>query len=86
MNAFWLCLTGSNSADAKAGGLFFSGKPMIRKAMELADHVLQDSPEQRLKMPVCMDVSDEEAEEEEMMEVRSNVKFILPSFFFTFSE
>ncbi|KAG7334314.1 hypothetical protein KOW79_002721 [Hemibagrus wyckioides] len=63
---------GSDSADAKAGGLFFSGKPVIRKAMELADYVLQDSPEQRLKMPVCMDASDEEAEEEEMMEVEKS--------------
>lgn len=50
--------------------------------MELADRVLQDSPEQRLKMPVCMDASDEEAEDEEM-EVRSNVKHVfLASIFF----
>lgn len=76
MNAFWLCLTGSDSADAKVGGLFYSGRPVIRKALELADHVLQDSPDQRLKMPVCMDASDEEAEDEEMMEVKSNVKYI----------
>lgn len=62
-------LTGSDCADARTGGLFFSGKPVIRSAMERADHVLQDSPEQRLKMPVCMDVSDEEDEE---MEVYSN--------------
>ncbi|XP_072533622.1 DNA mismatch repair protein Msh6 isoform X2 [Salminus brasiliensis] len=41
--------------------------------MELADHVLQDSPEQRLKMPVCMDVSDEDEEDEEEMEVEKSV-------------
>ncbi|MCI4376690.1 hypothetical protein PGIGA_G00191290 [Pangasianodon gigas] len=63
---------GSDSADAKTGGLFSSGKPVIRRAMELADRVLQDSPEKRLKMPICMDASDEEAEDEEMMEVEKS--------------
>lgn len=50
--------------------------------MELADCVLQDSPEQRLKIPVCMDASDEEAEDEEMMEVQSNVMYIFLASFF----
>lgn len=45
--------------------------------MELADRVLQDSPEERrLKTPVCMDASDEETDDEEIMEVSSNVKDI----------
>ncbi|XP_060781318.1 DNA mismatch repair protein Msh6 isoform X2 [Neoarius graeffei] len=65
-------IRGSHSADAKTGGLFFSGKPVIRRAMELADRVLQDSPEQRLKMPVCMDASDDEVEHEEMMEIEKS--------------
>ncbi|TNN50390.1 DNA mismatch repair protein Msh6 [Liparis tanakae] len=56
---------GSDSSDAKTGGVFFSGKPAIRRAMELADGVMFDSPEKRLKMPVCMDPSDDEEEEEE---------------------
>ncbi|XP_068580726.1 DNA mismatch repair protein Msh6 isoform X2 [Cebidichthys violaceus] len=63
---------GSDSSDAKTGGLFFSGKPAIRRSVELADGVMFDSPEKRLKMPVCMDPSDEEEEddeEEEEMEV-----------------
>uniref|UniRef100_A0A673NMN8 MutS homolog 6 (E. coli) n=1 Tax=Sinocyclocheilus rhinocerous TaxID=307959 RepID=A0A673NMN8_9TELE len=60
---------GSDSADAKSGGVFFSGKPVIRKAMELADVAMKDSPEQRLKMSMCMDPSDEEEEDEEDMEV-----------------
>lgn len=60
---------GSDSSDAKAGGIFFSGKPVIRRAMELADAVMFDSHEKRLKMPVCADPSDEEEEEEEDMEV-----------------
>lgn len=34
--------------------------------MKLADEAMSDSPEKRLKMPVCMDLSDEEDEEEEM--------------------
>ncbi|XP_030011283.1 DNA mismatch repair protein Msh6 isoform X2 [Sphaeramia orbicularis] len=57
---------GSDSSDAKPGGVFFTGKPVIRHAMELADGVMFDSPEKRLKMPVCMDPSDEEDDDEEM--------------------
>lgn len=62
-------VAGSDSSDAKPGGLFFSGKPVIRHAMELADGVMFDSPEKRLKMPVCMDPSDDEDDDEEEMEV-----------------
>ncbi|KAM9809995.1 DNA mismatch repair protein Msh6 [Syngnathus typhle] len=57
---------GSDSSDSKTGGLFFSAKPEIRHAMELADKVLFDSPEKRLKMPLCSDPSDEEEEEMEL--------------------
>ncbi|XP_028280111.1 DNA mismatch repair protein Msh6 isoform X2 [Parambassis ranga] len=57
---------GSDSSDAKTGGVFFSGRPVIRRAMGLADDVLFDTPEKRLKMPLCTDPSDEEEEEEEM--------------------
>ncbi|XP_023267607.1 DNA mismatch repair protein Msh6 [Seriola lalandi dorsalis] len=57
---------GSDSSDAKTGGVFFSGKPVIRRAMELADGVMFDSPEKRLKIPLCTDPSDEEEEDEEM--------------------
>ncbi|CAB1338447.1 unnamed protein product [Coregonus sp. 'balchen'] len=46
-----------------------SGKPVIRRAMELADAAMPDSSETRLKMPVCMDPSDAEEEEEEDMEL-----------------
>lgn len=60
---------GSDSSDAKTGGVFFSGKPVIRRAMELADAAMPDSPETRLKMPVCMDPSDAEEDEEEDMEL-----------------
>nr|XP_046257364.1 DNA mismatch repair protein Msh6 [Scatophagus argus] len=57
---------GSNSSDAKMGGVFFSGKPVIRRAMELADKVMSDSPKKRLKMRLCMDASDDEDDDEEM--------------------
>lgn len=57
---------GSDSSDVKPGGVFFSGKPVIRHAMELADGLIFDSPEKRLKIPLCMDPSDEEEEDEEM--------------------
>ncbi|XP_059215090.1 DNA mismatch repair protein Msh6 isoform X2 [Centropristis striata] len=60
---------GSDSSDAKIGGVYFSGKPVIRRAMELADGVMFDSREERLKMPLCMDPSDEEEEEDEEMEL-----------------
>lgn len=63
---------GSDSSDVKPGGVFFSGTPVIRRAMELADKAIFDSPEKRLKMPICTDPSDEEEDdedEEEEMEV-----------------
>ncbi|KAM9364542.1 DNA mismatch repair protein Msh6 [Pholidichthys leucotaenia] len=64
---------GSDSSDAQTGGLFFSGKPVIRRAMELADGVMFDNPEKRLKMPLCIDPSDEEEEDDEEMELDSSV-------------
>lgn len=64
---------GSDSSDAKIGGVFFSGKPVIRHAMELADGVMFDSPDKRLKMPLCTDPSDEEEDEDEDMEVDKSV-------------
>lgn len=65
MCRFVLC-AGSDSSEAKLGGVFFCGKPVIQQAMKLADEVMSHSPEKRLKMPLCMDPSDEEGEEEEM--------------------
>ena len=56
---------GSDSSDAKTGGVFFSSKPVIRRAMELADAVMFDSPEKRLKKPLCTDPSDEEDEDDD---------------------
>lgn len=73
MLPFLFHYAGSDSSDAKSGGVFFSGKPVIRQAMKLADEVMFESPEKRLKTPLCMDPSDEEEDndddEEEEMEV-----------------
>uniref|UniRef100_A0AAV2JPE1 DNA mismatch repair protein n=1 Tax=Knipowitschia caucasica TaxID=637954 RepID=A0AAV2JPE1_KNICA len=60
---------GSDSSDAKIGGVFFSNKPVIRRAMELADAVMFDTDEKRLKIPVCTDPSGDEEEEDEQMEL-----------------
>uniref|UniRef100_A0A3Q3ILE9 DNA mismatch repair protein n=1 Tax=Monopterus albus TaxID=43700 RepID=A0A3Q3ILE9_MONAL len=62
-------VAGSDSSDAKTGGVFFSSKPVIRHAMELADKVMFDSPEKRLKTPLCTDPSDEEEGDDDEMEV-----------------
>nr|XP_019947625.1 PREDICTED: DNA mismatch repair protein Msh6 isoform X1 [Paralichthys olivaceus] len=60
---------GSDSSDAKTGGVFFSGKPVIQHAMELADGVMCKSPEKRIQIPLCTDPSEDEDEYEEEMEV-----------------
>lgn len=62
--SMYTVVAGSDSSDAKTGGVFFSGKPVIRRAMELADRVMFDNPEKRLKMALCTDPSDEEDDEE----------------------
>lgn len=69
MIRLYTVVPGSDSSDAKSGGVFFSGKPVIRRAMELADRVMLDSPEKRLKMPLCTDPSDDEEDDDEEMEV-----------------
>ncbi|XP_015218440.1 DNA mismatch repair protein Msh6 [Lepisosteus oculatus] len=55
---------GSDSSDAKVGGTFFSGKPVIRRAMEMADSAMKDDPGKRLQLAVCTEPSDDEDEEE----------------------
>ncbi|KAJ0066729.1 hypothetical protein NL108_002355, partial [Boleophthalmus pectinirostris] len=64
---------GSDSSDAKIGGVFFSNKPVIRRSMELADAVMFDTDEKRLKMPICTDPSDDEEEEEDMEVDKSTI-------------
>lgn len=73
-------VAGSDSSDTKIGGVFFTGKPVIHRAMELADSVMFDSPEKRLKMPLCKDPSDDEEDDDEAMEVTfAYVRFVYSS-------
>uniref|UniRef100_H3B5L6 DNA mismatch repair protein n=3 Tax=Latimeria chalumnae TaxID=7897 RepID=H3B5L6_LATCH len=58
--------TGSDCKETQRGGMFFSGKPEIRKAMKLADDALKKSKEKRLELAVCTEPSEDEDEEEEM--------------------
>ncbi|XP_038669646.1 DNA mismatch repair protein Msh6 [Scyliorhinus canicula] len=58
---------GSECKEAQRGGVYFSGKPEIRRAMELADNAIPKSRERRLELAVCCEPS--EPEEEEEMEV-----------------
>ncbi|XP_078413344.1 DNA mismatch repair protein Msh6 [Cetorhinus maximus] len=64
--------TGSECKEAQRGGAYFSGKPEIRRATELADDAIPKSREERLELAVCSEPSepeDEEEEEEGEMEV-----------------
>ncbi|XP_078085788.1 DNA mismatch repair protein Msh6 isoform X2 [Mustelus asterias] len=62
---------GSECKEAQRGGVYFSGKPEIRRAMELANKAIPKSREARLELAVCCEPSEseEEDEEEEEMEV-----------------
>ncbi|XP_067901328.1 DNA mismatch repair protein Msh6 [Heterodontus francisci] len=63
--------TGSECKEAQRGGVYFSGKPEMRRAMEMADDAIQKSREARLELAVCTEPSepDDDDEEEEEMEV-----------------
>ncbi|XP_042718176.1 DNA mismatch repair protein Msh6 isoform X2 [Lagopus leucura] len=58
---------GSSDREVLKGGMFYSTKPEIKKAMELADDAMSKDKPKRLELAVCSEPSDaEEAEEEEM--------------------
>ncbi|XP_015133604.2 DNA mismatch repair protein Msh6 isoform X1 [Gallus gallus] len=58
---------GSSDREVLKGGMFYSMKPEIKKAMELADDAMSKDKTKRLELAVCSEPSDaEEAEEEEM--------------------
>ncbi|MBN3270812.1 MSH6 protein, partial [Polyodon spathula] len=56
---------GSDASSAKVGGVFFSGRPEIRRAVDLADSAMKDDAEKRLQLAVCVEPSEDEEEEEE---------------------
>lgn len=61
-----LCFTGSSDGDTMKGGMFYSTKPEIKRAMVLADDAMSKDKTKRLELAVCNEPSDTEEEEEEM--------------------
>ncbi|XP_066481801.1 DNA mismatch repair protein Msh6 isoform X2 [Tiliqua scincoides] len=57
---------GSAGRDTQRGGMFYSSRPEIKRAMELADAALQKDKDERLDLAVCDKPSESEEEEEEM--------------------
>ncbi|XP_072436706.1 DNA mismatch repair protein Msh6 [Chiloscyllium punctatum] len=62
--------TGPGCKEAQRGGIYFSGKPEIRRAVELADAAFPKSREKRLELAVCTEPSEPEEEEEEEQEMQ----------------
>ncbi|XP_062979937.1 DNA mismatch repair protein Msh6 isoform X2 [Elgaria multicarinata webbii] len=60
---------GSTGRDTQRGGMFYSSKPEIKRAMELADAALRKEKSERLDLAVCDKASESEEEDEEEMEV-----------------
>ncbi|XP_054841722.1 DNA mismatch repair protein Msh6 isoform X2 [Eublepharis macularius] len=62
--------TGSTGRETQRGGMFYSSKPEIKKAMELADAALGKDKSDRLSLAVCDKPSEsEEEDEDEEMEI-----------------
>ncbi|XP_035177058.1 DNA mismatch repair protein Msh6 isoform X1 [Oxyura jamaicensis] len=57
---------GSSDGETQKGGMFYSTKPEIKKAMELADSAMSKDKTKRLELAVCSEPSDTEEEEVEM--------------------
>ncbi|XP_015283165.1 PREDICTED: DNA mismatch repair protein Msh6 isoform X1 [Gekko japonicus] len=60
--------TGSTGRETQRGGMFYSPKPEIKRAMELADIALGKDKTERLDLAVCDKPSESEEEEEDEME------------------
>uniref|UniRef100_A0A8C3U129 DNA mismatch repair protein n=1 Tax=Catharus ustulatus TaxID=91951 RepID=A0A8C3U129_CATUS len=63
---------GSSDGETMKGGLFYSTKPEIKRAMVLADDAMTKDKTKRLELAVCNEPSDTEEEEEEMEEMSEN--------------
>ncbi|NWI79180.1 MSH6 protein, partial [Dryoscopus gambensis] len=59
---------GSSDGETMKGGMFYSTKPEIKRAMVLADDAMSKDKTKRLELAVCNEPSDTEEEEEEMEE------------------
>ncbi|NXW79941.1 MSH6 protein, partial [Hirundo rustica] len=60
---------GSSDGETKKGGMFYSTKPEIKRAMVLADDAMSKDETKRLELAVCNEPSDTEEEEEEIEEM-----------------
>ncbi|KAK9412169.1 DNA mismatch repair protein Msh6 [Crotalus adamanteus] len=56
---------GSTGRDTQRGGMFYSSRPEIKRAMELADVALRKDKSERLGLAICDKPSESEGEEEE---------------------
>lgn len=65
-----MVFTGSSDGETMKGGMFYSTKPEIKRAMVLADDAMSKDKTKRLELAVCNEPSDTEEEEEEEMEVK----------------
>ncbi|XP_032627935.1 DNA mismatch repair protein Msh6 [Chelonoidis abingdonii] len=55
---------GSAVRETQRGGMFYSSKPEIKRAMEMADDAMRKDKTKRLELAVCNEPSDTEDEEE----------------------
>ncbi|NWR49776.1 MSH6 protein, partial [Regulus satrapa] len=62
---------GSSDGETMKGGMFYSTKPEIKRAMVLADDAMSKDKTKRLELAVCNEPSDTEEEEEEETEEMS---------------
>ncbi|NXO22527.1 MSH6 protein, partial [Cisticola juncidis] len=60
---------GSSDGETRKGGMFYSTKPEIKRAMVMADDAMSKDKTKRLELAVCNEPSDTEEEEEEMEEM-----------------
>ncbi|NXK68258.1 MSH6 protein, partial [Sylvietta virens] len=60
---------GSSDGETMKGGMFYSTKPEIKRAMVLADDAMSKDKTKRLELAVCNEPSDTEEEEEEIEEM-----------------
>ncbi|XP_053317334.1 DNA mismatch repair protein Msh6 [Spea bombifrons] len=56
--------SGSTAVEVQKGGMFFSSKPELRKAMKMADDAMKKNKSHRLALAVCVDASDSEEDKE----------------------
>ncbi|KAM9316821.1 DNA mismatch repair protein Msh6 [Gastrophryne carolinensis] len=56
--------SGGSAADAQKGGMFYSSRPEISRAIKMADDAMKTDKDKRLALAVCTEPSDSEEEME----------------------